>query len=532
MPPTQGSLLFQLRQDFRTTDSMSTAKAQPTNQGYGEAGLQGERAILALRSGAVGAVLVFFLGAALLEWTPGLQRFRLFLPIQSETSTAKPVPLAELTVGETALQEESHVTTAGPTQDSQHAPRSARGPIAAHDETVDAPAIDLDTKAPPVPLLDPSGHALDAFYAALARTARREPGAITRIVHFGDSIVASDYVSGTLRRKLQESFGDSGHGFTLIANAWPAYFHEGISRYATRGFSVSRVVGPVASDGWHGLGGVSFKAPPHTLARIGTAPSGNQGRSVSRFILGYVQQPQGGTLEVRIDGQSRGTLSTDGPVKRFQTAEWQVPDGEHQLELQTTRGTSRFFGVVLERDQPGVVLDAIGIQGARMRFLDKQDEAHFAEQLRWRNPQLLVYQFGANESADGYAVPMPEYHASMKAVLLKHRRALPQASCLVVGVMDRASRSGDTLKSSSIIPLLLAEQEQVAKEVGCAFFDTYRAMGGQGSMPRWVKRGLGQADLTHPSAVGSEILGTWLYRALLQGRGPGATVPAAAGTAP
>jgi hypothetical protein len=53
--------------------------------------------------------------------------------------------------------------------------------------------------------------------------------------------------------------------------------------------------------------------------------------------------------------------------------------------------------------------------------------------------------------------------------------------------------------------------------VGCAFFDTYRAMGGQGSMARWVKRGLGQADLTHPSGVGAEMIGTWIYRALLQG---------------
>ena len=38
-------------------------------------------------------------------------------------------------------------------------------------------------------------------------------------------------------------------------------------------------------------------------------------------------------------------------------------------------------------------------------------------------------------------------------------------------------------------------------------------------MPRWVKKGLGQADLTHPSAVGAEIIGTWIYRALLQSYG-------------
>ena len=38
-------------------------------------------------------------------------------------------------------------------------------------------------------------------------------------------------------------------------------------------------------------------------------------------------------------------------------------------------------------------------------------------------------------------------------------------------------------------------------------------------MPRWVRKGLGQADLTHPTAVGAEIIGTWIYRALMQSYG-------------
>jgi hypothetical protein len=42
-------------------------------------------------------------------------------------------------------------------------------------------------------------------------------------------------------------------------------------------------------------------------------------------------------------------------------------------------------------------------------------------------------------------------------------------------------------------------------------------MGGAGSMAAWVGRGLGQADMTHPSGVGSEVIGNWIYRALVQG---------------
>jgi lysophospholipase L1-like esterase len=374
-------------------------------------------------------------------------------------------------------------------------------------------------QAPPVPLLDPSGKALAGFFRALSRTERKLPGAVTRIAHFGDSIIVSDYVSGTLRRKLQATFGDAGHGFVLMANAWPAYFHNDVNRYATAGFNVSRIVGPYAADGFYGLGGVSFSTPPNVLSRVGTMEKGDFGRKVSKFILYYLEQPQGGTLELSVDGGPPRELSTAGAVIASKTHTLEVPDGEHQLSVQTKTGTSRLFGVVLEREGPGVVLDALGVQGARIRFMDKQDDQHWADQLRLRAPDLIVYQFGANESADGFLYPMQDYHRTMREVLEQGKRALPDSSCLVIGAMDRAAKVGDEIVSLRVMPELLANQKQAALDAGCAFFDTWTAMGGVRSMPRWVKKGLGQADLTHPTAVGAEIIGTWIYRALLQSYG-------------
>jgi len=161
-------------------------------------------------------------------------------------------------------------------------------------------------------------------------------------------------------------------------------------------------------------------------------------------------------------------------------------------------------------------LDALGVQGARIRFLDKQDDAHWAEQLAWRKPNLLIYEFGANESGDGFLYSMADYHRTMKDVLVQGQRALPGSSCLVIGAMDRAAKVGDEIVSMRVIPSIVLEQRTTAAEVGCAFFDTYSAMGGAHSMPTWVRRGLGQADLTHPTAIGSEVIGNWVFRALMK----------------
>jgi lysophospholipase L1-like esterase len=158
----------------------------------------------------------------------------------------------------------------------------------------------------------------------------------------------------------------------------------------------------------------------------------------------------------------------------------------------------------------------LGVQGARIRFMDKQDDQHWADQLQLRSPQLLVYEFGANESTDGFLYSMADYHRTMLDVLMQGKRALPGASCLVIGTMDRAAKVGDEIVSLRVMPDLLANQRRAALDAGCAFFDTWTAMGGARSMPRWVRKGLGQADMTHPTAVGAEIIGTWIYRALLQ----------------
>jgi hypothetical protein len=35
-------------------------------------------------------------------------------------------------------------------------------------------------------------------------------------------------------------------------------------------------------------------------------------------------------------------------------------------------------------------------------------------------------------------------------------------------------------------------------------------------MATWVRRGLGSPDLTHPTTIGADMIGTWLYRALME----------------
>src|SRR5712672_3034633 len=70
--------------------------------------------------------------------------------------------------------------------------------------------------------------ALRPFFQALWRTESKQAGAVTRILHYGDSPVTADSITADLRSLMQETFGDAGHGFVLIAKPWAWYGHRGV----------------------------------------------------------------------------------------------------------------------------------------------------------------------------------------------------------------------------------------------------------------------------------------------------------------
>ena len=105
-------------------------------------------------------------------------------------------------------------------------------------------------------LIDRSG-ALIPFYAALERVEAKQPGAVVRVLHFGDSPVTADQITADVRSLLQERFGDAGHGFVLVAKPWAWYGHRGVDVQG-KGWKIQPASQARAADGLHGLGGVSF----------------------------------------------------------------------------------------------------------------------------------------------------------------------------------------------------------------------------------------------------------------------------------
>ena len=100
-------------------------------------------------------------------------------------------------------------------------------------------------------------------------------------------------------------------------------------------------------------------------------------------------------------------------------------------------------------------------------------------------------------------------------VMKQIEAAVPNASLMLAGPPDMASKNAAQGHSRAMAPIIVKNQKQVAKARGWAYWDQYTAMGGAGSMWAWIQSGLGSRDMFHPTGQGGNLLGRWQYQALL-----------------
>lgn len=362
-----------------------------------------------------------------------------------------------------------------------------------------------------------NGQALESFYEALRQTAVGESGAITRIAHYGDSSIATDLITHTVRRQMQQRFGDAGHGFILPARGTMPYLHRDVRHQYSDDWELKQLVAREDSSGRYGYGGVQFRGLPGAFSRVATVDEGPVGTHVSKFVIFYQQHKRGGKFRYRVDGGDWKMIDTRGSDKdKF--IEIDLPDGEHELYLRVFRGQVRLYGIALERDQTGVVYDSLGMVGARARRLLNFDAKHIDNQLRKRDVDLLMLAFGGNE-ADDQLREVEAYEAEYREVI-KHMRLTADQPCLIVAPLDQAERdTRGNVTTLPQVPVIVEAQKRAARAEGCAFYNTFEAMGGEGAMYRWSrsKPRLALSDYRHATPSGYEVIGNMLYKALLKG---------------
>jgi lysophospholipase L1-like esterase len=344
---------------------------------------------------------------------------------------------------------------------------------------------------------------LAPFFAALNELREDKRRTPVRVVHLGDSLIASDHITDIIRARLQERHGSGGKGLLFIDRP------TGAGRTVRAGS---------ASEGWQITRIIDRNYPKDRLGLTGVAfASGGTGTQTARFSvegarmaeLFFVTNPNGGTVQFSADGKPLHRLLTRFEPAGVAFSRFTLPEGAKTLSLQAL-GKVELHGLSLENGLPGVVYDTVGLPGATAEVFMRTQRGAFRSQLRYRRPSLVVLMVGGNEAfyISRNRITPAEVRSTAQQLVKTVREAVPDSACLVMAPLDAAVRTmGGELnprRGSEEVAHILRE---VALEGGCAYWDALTAMGGEGASIKWLSAGLLNEDLVHPRARGSDLLG-------------------------
>ncbi len=374
---------------------------------------------------------------------------------------------------------------------------------------------DDDPVAQPLELF--TGHELDGFFANLARADGAVEGAHARVLHWGDSAIGLDGIPGAIRARMQARFGDAGHGFHLVEPANTSYRHRQVDFEHNEGWVSCFIIRKCKDDGRYGLGGLTSWSSGGAKSSFAPNPKRSSDR-VSHFEVAYLAGPKGGNFTVKVDDGENVVVETRAEVAEDRWYAVDVEDGHHEFTVRAAGGGKvRLYGVTMDRAAPGVEWDSLALVGAFTNRLRAYDQDHLRAQLEHREADLAVFMFGGNDMIRK-SMSQADYEAEYREVLQLIKGAKPDMACLIMTPLDHGDRKGVRIVSLPVVPMLVAAQRNVAEAEGCAFFDTYAAMGGEGSAGRWYNHSprLIGGDLSHATSKGHVVIGEMFYRGLLQ----------------
>lgn len=358
--------------------------------------------------------------------------------------------------------------------------------------------------------------ALDPFFDALAEIGAGERREAVRVVHIGNSLIASDYVASTIRRQLSDRYGSGGTGFLFVDR--PTRISGSFDRVgkASAGWNISLLTDR-GDRSRQGLGGARYTSKTNAREEVRFALRDNTSAEIA-----WLARADGGLIDIAIDGKRHGKpISTRGPADEASFTKIDLPKGARELTLSTREGSVELFGVTLENGRPGIVHDTYGLPGGTADVFLQADEAIFGAQLKRRDPAMVLIMLGGNESYEMSRGWMSAAKARKTAgdFIDRVRGNVPNAACVVTSPLDAGVRSASgTISPRPFGPEVRDMLREESLKRGCAFWDMHGAMGGVGSAGRWFEAKLMSEDLVHPRGKGAEILGHLFVAALERAR--------------
>ena len=356
---------------------------------------------------------------------------------------------------------------------------------------------------------------LAAFYAALD-SADTMP---VRVMHYGDSQIEEDRITNNLRENLQKQYGGGGVGLIPLHQTIPTrtirqwLSIDGVVQTAQKGTKRYLVYGPRSMR----MDGDDYGVMGQVAIMDSTLVAGSEDVILNIEPIDKKRTPHNYFNRIRVltDSVDGYVLTNDTTLhyttQSFTTLHYILPDSTTRCALHL-QGRGKVYGISLETDK-GVIVDNIPMRGCSGNIFTKIDSAQLAAFYRETNTRLIILQYGGNmipqtenpSTISGYV------RTTLRQQVRYIRACAPQASILFIGPSDMSTRIDGEMVTYPLVPYMDRLLKKMAQEEQIAYWSMYDAMGGNGSMVKWVEVGLAGSDYVHFTRAGANKVGKKLY---------------------
>ncbi len=168
------------------------------------------------------------------------------------------------------------------------------------------------------------------------------------------------------------------------------------------------------------------------------------------------------------------------------------------------------YGISLENEDPGIVYNDVGINGASIPSFLRCNL--FEQQMSVLEPDLVIISLGTNDTYTKKFDPN-YYKRNYKSLNKIIKKASPETAILMTVPNDSYYRRRYPNKNTAEAEKVIIE---TAKESGCGVWNFYQIMGGFNSSHLWHKDLLMAYDRIHFTNSGYIIKGDLLFNAILK----------------
>ncbi|PHI29347.1 GDSL-like Lipase/Acylhydrolase [Budvicia aquatica] len=329
------------------------------------------------------------------------------------------------------------------------------------------------------------------------------------IVQLGDSHTAADFFTGELRNLFQRQFDNGGIGF--------------VNPVAVPGQRYSHIMFSHDKKAWNILSSRKDKSDYFPLGGFIAEPTAAQS-NVSMKLRTADAQPYQAQALYAAQSDSQFALNSNSVSLPATSGQWRLsPPQQVSFPLSATFSSGqgvKLGGWFITREKPGVIVSALGINGATLSMVDKW-QSQWIDTLAQTKPDMIILAYGTNEAFND-TLDLTRYQQQLEQKVAQLRQAMPQAVILLVGPSDsikNKNQSGCQQMQPQLLSQIVEIQRQVAQNNKALFWDWRAFMGGECSIQNWAADGNARPDLVHLSQDGYKKSADAMYQQLMHGLG-------------